>query len=143
MRLPRRVRTSSETAKNPSGPPVDPAERELDSFRLQLGWLQSREIRSAAGLEDAEFTVFSEWGEDGIIQFLTQRIPIEREIFVEIGVQDYRESNTRFLLQKDDWRGLIIDAGEAHREFVETSEIGWITGSTRSAPSSTGTTSTS
>jgi hypothetical protein len=100
-------------------------EREADPLRLQLGWLQSREVRLASDLRDAEFKVYSQYGEDGIIQFLTQRVPIEREVFVEFGVEDYRESNTRFLLEKDNWRGLIIDAGTAHREFLERSELGW------------------
>jgi hypothetical protein len=100
-------------------------QRDLDSLRLQAGWLQSREVRSAAGLADAEFRVFSQYGEDGIIQFLTQRVPIERDVFVEFGVEDYSESNTRFLLEQDDWRGLIIDGGTAHQEFLARSELGW------------------
>ena len=29
--------------------------------------------------------------------------------FIEFGVQNYRESNTRLLLQLRNWRGLIID----------------------------------
>jgi len=100
-------------------------ERKLDPLRLQLGWLQSREVRSATGLRDAEFRVYSQFGEDGIIQFLTHRIPIKREIFVEFGVWDYSESNTRFLLEQDNWRGLIIDAGAEHQTFLERSGLGW------------------
>ena len=100
-------------------------EVELDALRLQLGWLQSREAASARSLRDAEFGVRSQWGEDGIIQFLVERVPIEHDTFVEIGVQDYRESNTRFLLEKDDWRGLIVDADDAHSRFLERSGLGW------------------
>ncbi|HSD22928.1 MAG TPA: hypothetical protein VLB79_01235 [Solirubrobacterales bacterium] len=100
-------------------------ERRIDGLRLQLGWLQSREIHAARTLPESEFGVFSQWGEDGIIQFLTRRVPIENDVFVEIGVQDYRESNTRFLLEKDDWRGLIVDAGSAHLDFLARSELGW------------------
>lgn len=61
-------------------------------------------------LRDAEFRVFSQWGEDGIIQYLIRRVPIANDAFVEFGVEDYRESNTRFLLRHDNWRGLVIDA---------------------------------
>ena len=112
----------------PAGPGRDDQralERRLDALRLQLGWLQSREARAAGSLSDAEFGVFSQWGEDGIIQFLTRRVPIENDVFVEIGVQDYRESNTRFLLEQDGWRGLIVDAGTAHQDFLEASQLGW------------------
>src|SRR5262249_12811597 len=125
MRLGRRRTTSAEQADGAVPEPLGTGERALDSARLQLGWVQSREVRSADRLQDAEFRVFSQFGEDGIIQFLTQRVPIECDIFVEFGVQDYRESNTRFLLEKDNWRGLIIDAGDAHQTFLESSELGW------------------
>lgn len=67
---------------------------------------QMTEIRKLA---DAEFRVFSNSGEDGIIQYLISKVPIENEVFVEFGVQDYQESNTRFLLINNNWRGLLID----------------------------------
>ncbi len=78
-------------------------------------------------LERAEFRVFSQFGEDGIIQFLVQRVPIENRVFVEFGVEDYAESNTRFLLVNDAWRGLIIDAGTAHQRFLDDSRLAWRT----------------
>jgi hypothetical protein len=46
-------------------------------------------------------------------------------VFVEFGVADYRESNTRFLVMHDNWRGLIMDGGEAMHEFLETSGLAW------------------
>ena len=60
-----------------------------------------------------------------MIQWLAQRVPLQRHAFVEFGVQDYRESNTRFLVELDDWEGLIIDAGDEHRAFLERTELGW------------------
>jgi hypothetical protein len=99
--------------------------RDVDALRMQLGWLQSREARGAETLRDAEFKVFSQFGEDGILQFLTARVPIENDTFVELGVEDYSESNTRFLLAQDNWRGVIVDAAEDHAAFLEWSELGW------------------
>jgi hypothetical protein len=103
------------------------SESSLEDVRLQLGWLQSRDVsRLAPGeVEKAEFRVYSQFGEDGIIQFLTQRIPIENDVFVEFGVEDYSESNTRFLLVQDNWRGLIIDAAASHREFLQSAGLEW------------------
>ncbi len=98
---------------------------DLDPLKIQLGWLQSRTARAAETLRDAEFKVFSQFGEDGIIQFLTARVEIETDTFVELGVEDYSESNTRFLLTQDNWSGAIIDAGDDHLEFLRTSELGW------------------
>jgi len=61
-------------------------------------------------LSDAGFRVTSQWDEDGILEWLLQRIPISRPLFVEFGVGDYREANTRFLLHHRNWKGLVIDA---------------------------------
>lgn len=58
---------------------------------------------------DIEFQVFSQWGEDGIIDWLVSALPSLPEIFIEFGVEDYREANTRYLLQNRNWRGLVID----------------------------------
>jgi hypothetical protein len=58
------------------------------------------------GLDAVEFRVSSQWGEDGIIDWLVERVPNIPRRFVEFGVQDYRESNTRLLLQLRNWRGL-------------------------------------
>ena len=52
-------------------------------------------------MREAEFTAYSQFGEDGIIQWLIAHVPIASTHFVEFGVGDYRESNTRFLLEHD------------------------------------------
>ena len=48
-------------------------------------------------------------GEDGIIDYLLYSLNIKVPKFVEIGVGDYRESNTRYIFQKNCSKGLIID----------------------------------
>jgi hypothetical protein len=69
-------------------------------------------------LTKAEFKVFSQSGEDGIIQYLLSRVAIENEVFVEFGVGDYSEANTRFLLMNNKWRGLVIDSSEKDVESI-------------------------
>jgi hypothetical protein len=98
-------------------------------LQMQIGALQARFVEQlgSSDIARAEFKVFSQFGEDGIIQFLVQRVPIENEIFVEFGVESYRESNTRFLLDHAVWRGLVIDGGEAHKRFLEVSGLAWRT----------------
>ena len=104
-----------------------PRSLDIERMQLALGRLESRIVQSRqyARICDAEFQVFSQFGEDGIIQYLISRVPIERDVFVEFGVGDYRESNTRFLLCNDNWRGLILDAGTAHLDFVRSNPLGW------------------
>jgi hypothetical protein len=104
---------------------VDDAE--WQDVRLAIGGVEARHVRSSAcrNFLDGEFRVFSQFGEDGLIQYLLARTEVGPETFVEFGVGDYRESNTRFLLEHDNWRGLILDAGTDHLAFVHSTSIGW------------------
>lgn len=76
---------------------------------------------------DAEFKVFSQFGEDGILQHLIRETGITpaETSFIEFGVQDYRESNTRFLLMNDNWRGLILDGSPVYMDRVRGQDIHW------------------
>jgi hypothetical protein len=100
---------------------------EMERLQLAIGRQESRVVKSARyeRLRDAEFSIHSQFGEDGIIQYLIGRVPIDHEIFVEFGVEDYHESNTRFLLCHDNWRGLILDGGTRHIDFVRWNPLGW------------------
>jgi hypothetical protein len=100
---------------------------ELDSLRAQVGRLQAAQLAGLApgDVRAAEFSVFSQFGEDGIIQHLLRHVPVENDVFVEFGVADYSESNTRFLLVNDNWRGLILDGGTGHQEFLRRTGLDW------------------
>jgi hypothetical protein len=76
-------------------------------------------------LSNAEFRVCSQWGEDGIIQYLLRHVPMKKTSFVEFGVGDYRESNTRFLLMNNNWSGLIIDCNQYQIETLRKSDLYW------------------
>ena len=97
-----------------------PVENHLERLLLEQGRLQARGLPDGPvdDLASVEFGVFSQNGEDGVLQYLLKQVPIADRSFVEFGVQDYRESNTRFLLHKDHWRGWIIDADDAHQRYV-------------------------
>ena len=61
-------------------------------------------------IRDAEIKIFSQFGEDGIINFLLHKLNLKNNIsFVEIGTGDYEEANTRFLSETMISRGLLID----------------------------------
>lgn len=81
--------------------------------------------KASPNIQDYEFKVFSQTGEDGIIQHLINKIPINNKTFVEFGVESYKEANTRFLLLNDNWSGLIIDGNESYMDSVKLSELGW------------------
>lgn len=70
---------------------------------------QVAQVRRPASLADVEFRVHSQFGDDGILQWLVARLPTLPKRFVEFGVQDYSEANTRFLMINNGWRGLVMD----------------------------------
>jgi hypothetical protein len=92
-----------------------------------LGRIEARQIRDTftGDLATAEFRVFSQWGEDGILQAIVNAIGPVRKLFVEFGVQDYRESNTRFLLVNNNWSGLVIDGSEANIAYIRNDPLYW------------------
>lgn len=86
---------------------------------LALGRIETRlTTAQSADLRASEFRIFSQNGEDGVLQHLLSKIPVKQKYFVEFGTQDYRESNTRFLAQKDHWAGTILDAGDEHLQYL-------------------------
>ena len=90
-----------------------------------LGRIEQRQLAQCSDPGRAEFRVFSQWGEDGIIQHLVHRVPIDRPLFVEFGVENYTESNTRFLLVNNQWSGLVIDGGAENIEYIRRDPIYW------------------
>jgi hypothetical protein len=84
-----------------------------------------RGLNAVDYLADAEFQVYSQWGEDGILEWLIQRLPISSKRFIELGVESYKEANTRFLLINRNWKGLIVDASADNMRIVRQDEIYW------------------
>ena len=60
-------------------------------------------------LHELEYKVYSQNGEDGIIDYLLYSLKIIKPKFIEIGVGDYSECNTRFVFERTSCQGLIID----------------------------------
>ncbi len=71
------------------------------------------------------FKVFSQFDEDGIIQYLINSLPIESKTFIEFGVENYEESNTRFLLLNDHWQGMVVDARASDIRYIQQDKIYW------------------
>ena len=121
MKLPGlgRLRTAWQTANAISG--------QLETVQLALGRIESRQLANvpAGQLAAAEFKVWSQWGEDGIIEHLLRHVAIANTVFVEFGVQDYSEANTRFLLRNRNWSGLIFDGSEENIARVRRDSVYW------------------
>ena len=73
-------------------------------------------------INDYEFKVFSQFGEDGIINFLIEKLKIKNKFFIEFGVENYEEANTRLLLENKNWSGLILDSSDTHIKTIKKSK---------------------
>ncbi|MDR2923526.1 MAG: hypothetical protein LBU85_09330 [Treponema sp.] len=94
---------------------------------MALGSLLSKQqwLLNSPNFNDYEFKIFSQWGDDGLIQYLIKHIKIENEIFIEFGVEDYSESNTRFLMMNNNWKGFVMDGSEQNMERLKTRNWYW------------------
>lgn len=82
----------------------------------------SQRVRSLA---DVEFRVSSQFGEDGIIEWLCQKIPSLSRSFVEFGVENFVEANTRFLMENRGWRGLVMDGNAGYMRGLREHALYW------------------
>jgi hypothetical protein len=104
---------------------LEALEDRLGRLQAALGRIESRQVRQAADLGAAEFQVFSQWGDDGVIQWLLGQLGGVEKVFVEFGVESYAEANTRFLLVNDNWTGLVIDSSAAHLARLRQDPVFW------------------
>jgi len=103
----------------------DVADAKILSARILIN-----QLKNSPPLDDlrrAEFKVFSQFGDDGIIQYLVQKMRLSQaeHCFIEFGVENYEESNTRFLLVNDNWKGLVIDAESKNVRHIMNDRIYW------------------
>jgi len=99
-----------------------------ESIKLMLGRLLTAGITgidAPKSLHELEFKVFSQCGDDGIIQWLVNKVDFPSKTFIEFGVEDYTEANTRFLLMNNNWSGLIIDGSATNIEQVKSRDYYW------------------
>lgn len=99
----------------------------LNKLQESLGRIENRQLQNIKpnNIIDCEFQVYSQWGEDGIIQLILQHTEIKRKVFIEFGVENYTESNTRFLLVNNNWSGLVIDGSKENIQHIKNDPIYW------------------
>ena len=71
-----------------------------------------------------EFKIYSQGGEDGVINYIFSKIGTKNKKFIEFGVEDGKECNTANLSMNFDWNGLLIegdrqDASDARKFYKD------------------------
>ena len=87
--------------------------------------LKQSKFKKIKNISDVEFRVFSQWGEDGIIDWVINQIPNISKNFIEIGTEDFKEANTRFLLMNKNWDGVLIEGDKNYVENIKKDRIYW------------------
>ncbi len=96
--------------------------------KVNLGQIQSQlnsQKDIITDLSVVEFQVFSQFGDDGIIQWLVNYLEIPNKTFVEFGVEKYIEANTRFLLFNNNWYGLVIDGDGDNINYIKNDVVSY------------------
>lgn len=100
----------------------------MEQHLLMTGRLMAETLaakQKISSLREVEFKVFSQWGDDGIIQWLIRHIEGLNPTFIEFGVSDYREANTRFLMINNNWSGLVMDGSPANVAEITNAWYFW------------------
>ncbi len=80
-------------------------------------------------LADYEKRVFSQNGEDGVLDAIFNIIGETNRYYVEFGTQNAYECNTRYLRERQNWHGLLMDGGyedpkiNLQQEFITAENI--------------------
>ena len=90
-------------------------------------WRETPDFSQPKWIQDKEFSVYSQFGDDGIIQWLIYFLKLPKKFgsFIEFGVGDFFESNTHFLQINNRWRGFVMDGDKNNIKNVRQSPIYW------------------
>jgi len=87
--------------------------------QLKTSWLSKKIINSKGQkqvLRLNEYKIYSQNGEDGIINYIFSKIKPASKTFIEIGVEDGKECNTANLIINFDWKGVLIEGNKNYAE---------------------------
>lgn len=89
----------------------------IDDY-IQRNLFENKKYQIPKKLNRHEHQVYSQNGEDGIIEEILNRIGTTNRYFVEFGVGDGLENNTAYLLTQD-WAGYWIDGNPQYVKYIQ------------------------
>jgi hypothetical protein len=105
--------------------------KDLQNLKFLLGQNSILTSRSMSekfiNLWDAEVKVFSQWGEDGILDFICEKIGLTKPKVLEIGAGDFTECNSRFLVENRNASAVLVDGRKDLVHNVNCSSLKWKT----------------
>ena len=102
---------------------------EVESLRYPIGQSAILASRAASNnfkyLWDAEVKVYSQWGEDGILDYICEKIELAKPRVIEIGSGNFTECNSRFLAENRSASVFAVDGREDLIPSIESNSLRW------------------
>lgn len=76
-------------------------------------------------LWDAEVKIYSQWGEDGILDYIFRRLEIPKPKVIELGAGNFGECNSRFLAENLNASVVAIDGRKDLIETISKTNLPW------------------
>jgi hypothetical protein len=94
----------------------------------QASIISSRaESSSFKNLWDAEVKIYSQWGEDGILDYIFRKLEIPKPKVIELGAGNFSECNSRFLAENLNASVVAIDGRKDLIESISKTDLLWKT----------------
>ncbi len=94
----------------------------------QTSILSSRAVSNKfRNLWDAEVKVFSQWGEDGILDFIFSSLGVSKPRVIEVGAGNFNECNSRFLAENLNASVVAVDGRTDLIESINQTDLPWKT----------------
>lgn len=101
----------------------------IENLKLSIGAANISALKSARSnfrdLWDAEVKVFSQWGEDGILDYLCDKTNISKPKVLEIGAGEFLECNSRYICESRNASAVLIDSNQELIANIDASELKW------------------
>ena len=108
---------------------LSPIFPELNQIKFLIGQnsiLSSRSMHNSfENLWDAEVKVYSQWGEDGILDFLCEKLYISKPKILEIGAGNFNECNSYFLAKNRNASVVAVDIAKDLLTSINSSPLKW------------------
>lgn len=108
---------------------LSPIFSELNQIKFLIGQnsiLTSRSMQNSfENLWDAEVKVYSQWGEDGILDFLCEKLYISKPKILEIGAGNFNECNSYFLAKNRNASVVAVDIAKDLLTSINSSPLKW------------------
>jgi hypothetical protein len=102
---------------------------DISSFHFLVGQSAILTSRSMSGrfqkLWDAEVKVFSQWGEDGILDYLCESLELSKPKVLEVGAGNFHECNSRFLAENRNASVVAVDGRDDLISSINQNSLKW------------------